>query len=377
MHLCEFTMQVEAICALKSHGHRVVLVTSGAVSVGCQRMKLAARPKDLVTKQAVAAVGQVRLMRMYDDLFSQLDQPVAQVLLSRENINRRHHYTNASNTLEGLLKMGVVPIVNENDTVAVEELRVGDNDTLSALVASLLQADWLVLLTDVDALYTADPRKDPNAKAIHVVENLDDLHADVGSASAGASAAAPAQSGQWGTGGMATKLQAARIATCAGVTTVVTKSTEPQNVLRIIKGERIGTVFMPKARPLQGKKLWIAHGLRPSGEVTLDEGASRAVLANSSLFAAGIKAVSGKFDAQSSVVIRDEHGREIAKGIVNYASSEIDQIKGLSSAKYADVLGYSGSDEVISRDNLAITAQGIVKSGSNSNLQMAAGKPTS
>ncbi|MGB7522095.1 MAG: glutamate 5-kinase, partial [Spirulinaceae cyanobacterium] len=218
---------VETLTHLHSSGERIILVSSGAVGVGCTRLGLKERPKTMATKQAVAAVGQGRLMRVYDDLFTTLQQPIAQVLLTRRDLMSRSCYVNARNTFQELLQLGVIPIVNENDTVAVEELKFGDNDTLSALVASLVEADWLFLLTDVDGLYSADPRQFPQALPISLVsaEELAQLKVEVGSSGS-----------QWGTGGMVTKLAAARIATGAGVRTVITKGSRPQQMAQILQG---------------------------------------------------------------------------------------------------------------------------------------------
>ena len=366
VHLSVLARLVELVCALMQEGHRVLLVTSGAVSIGCQRMQLRARPSSLIAKQAVAAVGQLRLMRLYDDLFSQLQQPVAQVLLSRENLSKRHHYTNALHTFTELLDMRVVPIVNENDTVAVEELRVGDNDTLSALVASLVQADFLFLLTDVPSLYTADPRKYPTtAQPIHLVTSVDALQVDVGagapSASSSSSTASSSPSGssnEWGTGGMATKLQAARIASSAGCRCcIVHTAALLEHVPRMLQGDTsVGTTFLPLARPLRGSKRFIAHGLAPQGSVLLDAGATAAVLDKKSLFAAGVRGVEGDFPAQSSVrLIEAASGAELGRGVVNYSSREIRLLQGHKSSEMAELLHYSGADEVVHRDSLSIT----------------------
>ena len=355
VHLSVLSGLVELVCSLMHDGHRVLLVTSGAVSIGCQRLSLPARPTSLVVKQAVAAVGQSRLMRIYDDLFSQLQQPIAQVLLSRENLNKRHHYTNAHNTFTQLLDMRVVPIVNENDTVAVEELRFGDNDTLSALVASLVSADCLFLLTNVDSLYSHDPRKHPTlARPIHRVDNVDTLQADVGAGEAGGSGSG---SNEWGTGGMATKLQAARIAASAGCRTCIVHCQQLHRVKAMLAGDtETGTTFLPLPRPLRASKRFIAHGLSAQGALLLDAGATRAVCDHKSLFAAGIVAVQGSFAAQSSVRLIDaERLQEIGRGVVSYASSEIGQLKGKHSNEYASILGYQGDDEIVHRDSLVIT----------------------
>lgn len=253
---------VETVCMLRQRGYQVVLVTSGAVAVGCQRLGLPGRPASLVTKQAVAAVGQGRLMRVYDDLFSAMSQPIAQVLLTRENLQRQHHhYVNTHATLRELLRLGIVPIVNENDTVAVEELKLGDNDTLSALVASLLQAKWLFLLTDVDGLYDSDPRTNPHAKIMHTVADISALDVSLG---------APGTS--IGTGGMTTKLVAARIATAAGVHTGILRSTRLEHIGAMMAGDKVGTHFLPVENPLKTQnKRFIAHGLKPEGAIILGQ----------------------------------------------------------------------------------------------------------
>lgn len=256
LHQSKICSLVEEICRLRKAGHAVILVTSGAVSVGCLRLKLDHRPESGPAKQAIAAIGQSRLMRVYDDFFSHLGQPIAQVLLSRESFGQRRHYTNAYNCFQELLKMGVVPLVNENDTVS---LRTGDNDTLAALVATLVDANWLFLLTDVDGVYTANPFRDPTATRISQVAKIDDLDVNLEG------------SGQWGTGGMYTKISAARISTSAGVTTVVCHSEDPRVISKIMDGESIGTTFLPSKSPIKGKKKWIAHGTVPGGVVMLGE----------------------------------------------------------------------------------------------------------
>ena len=350
VHLSVLARLVELICRLQREGHRLLLVTSGAVSIGCQRLSLPSRPSSLVARQAVAAVGQSRLMRIYDDLFSQLQQPIAQVLLSRENLSKRHHYLNAFNTFTALLDMGCVPIVNENDTVAVEELRVGDNDTLSALVASLVQADFLFLLTDVPALYTADPRAHPDtARAIHLVDDIDALQADVAG-----------EGGEWGTGGMATKLQAARIASSAGCRCCIVQTSELHvTVPLMLRGDTSsGTTFLPLPRPLRGHKRFIAHGLAAQGELHLDAGASAAIASHASLFAAGIVRVVGAFPAQSSVRLMEAaSGREIGRGVVNYDSREIGLVLGRHSRELPGILHYVGAEEIVHRDSLVATAR--------------------
>lgn len=337
---------VETLTELRSQGHRLVLVSSGAVGIGCARLNLTERPRKMALKQAVAAVGQGRLMRIYDDLFSNLQQAIAQILITRRELIERTSYVNAFNTFRELLDLGVIPIVNENDTIAVDELKFGDNDTLSALVASLVQADWLFLLTDVDRLYSADPRTVPDARPINLVSNQDFAQLAV---EAGASGS------QWGTGGMATKLAAARIATSSGVRTVITQGKQPQNILKILRGEQLGTQFEPQAKTDNARKRWITYGLIPMGKLYLDSGAVKAISQKGkSLLPAGIVAVEGEFVASDAVQLCDRHGQEIGRGLVNYSSEEIQQIKGQHSEKIAAILNYEGADTVVHRNNLVI-----------------------
>ena len=338
----------ETLCHLRQQGHRVILVSSGAVGVGCARLGLTERPKAIALKQAVAAVGQGRLMRIYDDLFTTLNQPIAQVLLTRSDLVQRSRYLNAYNTFRELLGLGVIPVVNENDTVAIDELKFGDNDTLSALVASLVEADWLFILTDVDKLYSADPRSVPDAQPISLVSNLKELaELQVQTTSSGS---------QWGTGGMSTKISAARIAIAAGVRTVITQGRFPHNIEKIIAGEPLGTHFQPQPEPTSARKRWIAYGLVPAGKLYLDTGAIAAIAqAGKSLLAAGIKSVSGEFDAQAAVQLCDQQGNEIARGLVNYSSDELKKIRGCHSREIFTILGYVGAETVMHRDNLVLT----------------------
>ena len=337
---------VETLSVLRSQGHRVVLVSSGAVGVGCARLNLGERPRKMALKQAVAAVGQGRLMRIYDDLFSSLQQAIAQILITRRELVERNTYVNASNTFRELLGLGVIPIVNENDTIAVDELKFGDNDTLSALVASLVRADWLFLLTDVDRMYSADPKLDPNARPINLVSHQELNQLQVDASSSGS---------QWGTGGMATKLAAARIATSTGVRTVITQGKQPQNILEILQGKDLGTQFEPQPRTDNARKRWISYGLIPMGKLYLDNGAVKAITQQgTSLLPAGIIAVEGKFSASDAVCLCDRQGVELGRGLVNYSSSEIELIKGQHSTKITAILGYDSADTVVHRNNLAI-----------------------
>lgn len=339
---------VEVISQLRQQGNRVILVSSGAVGVGCARLGLAERPRTIALKQAVAAVGQGRLMRIYDDFFTTLGQPIAQVLLTRTDLVHRSRYLNAYNTFKELLGLEVIPVVNENDTVAVDELKFGDNDTLSALVASLVEADWLFLLTDVDQLYSADPRTQPDAQPIRLVQRqqLSKLQIQAGD-----------RGSPWGTGGMATKIAAAEIATESGVRTIITEGRFPGNIPKILAGETLGTQFEPQPRPVNARKRWIAHALVPSGQLSLDPGAVRAISQlGKSLLAAGITQVEGEFQAQDAVRLCNAQGQEVARGLVNYSSKELQQIQGQRSAAISGILGYPGADTVVHRDNLVVSS---------------------
>ncbi|MBD1810134.1 glutamate 5-kinase [Microcoleus sp. FACHB-SPT15] len=339
---------VETLTQLRVSGHRIVLVTSGAVGIGCARLGLKSRPQTMALKQAVAAVGQGRLMRVYDDFFTSLSQPIAQVLLSRRDFVQRSCYVNAYATFRALLQLGVIPVVNENDTVAVEELKFGDNDTLSALVASLIEADWLFLLTDVDRLYSADPRLVPDAQPITLVnsiEQLEELQIQTGDAGS-----------QWGTGGMVTKISAARIATSAGVRTVIMEGRRPEAIEKILQGEPLGTQFEAQPRTGNARKRWIAHNLVPTGKLYLDSGAVAAIVqAGKSLLAAGITAIEGDFRSSEAVQLCDSTGTEIARGLVNYSSTELQKIRGHQSDKIPAILGYAGAETVVHRDNLVLS----------------------
>jgi glutamate 5-kinase len=349
LSLATIARLVETLSRLRQQGHPVILASSGAVGVGCARLGLTERPKTMAMKQAIAAVGQGRLMRIYDDLFTALQQPIAQVLLTRSDLVQRSRYVNAYRTFRQLLKLGVIPIVNENDTLAVDELKFGDNDTLSALVASLVEADWLFLLTDVDRLYSADPRYNPDAQPILTVdkiESLAELNVSVGD-----------RGSHWGTGGMVTKIAAARIATTAGVRTVITEGRSPENIEKVLQGEALGTQFVAHPRAFNARKRWIANGLLPAGKLYLDMGAVKAIQqAGKSLLAAGIKEIEGEFQSQDAVQICDQTGQEIARGIVNYNSIDLQKILGRRSEEIPQILGYEGADTVVHRDNLVLSS---------------------
>ena len=329
-------------------GREVVLVTSGAIATGMVRLTLAARPRSIPEKQAAAAVGQSALMWHYEQAFKRHGVPVGQVLLTAQDISDRARYLNARNTLLALLRFGVLPVVNENDTVAVEEIKVGDNDNLSALVASLIEADLLVLLTDVDGLYTSDPEKDAAAVKLDTVDAItDDIERLVWRST-----------GAGSVGGMATKLQAAQKAAAAGVPMVIASGRAQGVLARILRGETAGTYFAPKADRLGARKRWIAFAVPPQGRLTVDAGALEALTRQGrSLLPSGVTKVDGDFAAGEVVALVGEaDGRDFARGLVNFDASELRKIQGAKTREIEQRLGYKSFDEVIHRDNLVVLA---------------------
>ncbi|KAK9322364.1 Aspartate/glutamate/uridylate kinase [Lipomyces orientalis] len=442
--IANMSLIVETVVKLRREGHRVIIVSSAAIAMGLKRLDIAKRPKHLATVQAIAAVGQCRLIALWDELFRQLNQPVAQILLTRNDIADRAQYLNAANTLLELLHMGVIPIVNENDTLSVMEIKFGDNDTLSAITAGMANADYLFLMTDVDGLYTENPRTNPDAIPIEVVKDISQLTVDV--STAGSSV---------GTGGMVTKLVAAELATSAGITTIITKSSVPGNIHGIIRylrylkrqeGESNGsdksinptvpsdlsvsdpdirlsarsitplasadsvardspspprtpcrtpsppprhTRFLPQSHPMRDRLFWILHGLKSHGAVYIDTGAYKAITRTNraGLLPAGVVDVKGTFSASEAVslVVVDrktladaekevqgggeankevraavlEEGEVVGKAIVNYSSVEIARIMGLKSSEIESLLGYSDSEYIAHRDNLAFAPKHV------------------
>jgi glutamate 5-kinase len=327
-------------------GREVVLVTSGAIATGMARLTLAERPRSIPEKQAAAAVGQSALMWHYEHAFKRHGLPVGQVLLSAHDISDRARYLNARNTLLALLKFGVLPIVNENDTVAVEEIKVGDNDNLSALVASLIDADLLVVLTDVDGLYTSDPAKDPTATKLDTVDTITEEIERLVWRGTGAGSV----------GGMATKLEAAHKAAAAGVPMVIASGRKQGVLGRILKGEPTGTYFAPKADRLGARKRWIAFAVPPQGRLTVDAGALEALTRlGKSLLPSGVVKVDGDFAAGEVVaLVGDADAREFARGLANFDADELRKIQGAKTREIVQRLGYKSVDEVIHRDNLVI-----------------------
>jgi len=348
----------ETVRDLHHAGHRVVVVSSGSQGVGCKRLGLPAKPTALAQKQACAAVGQVHLMRFYDDFFSALGVPCAQVLLTQDNLGIRSQYLNARNTFEELFNYGTVPVVNENDTVAVEQLRIGDNDTLSAQVATLVQADWLFLLTDVAALYTANPSTDPSATPIHEVADIAALQVDTSTSGT-----------QWGTGGMSTKLTAGRIATAAGCHMGICLASEPQRIREMLRGERsCGTVFLPLPHAARGRRRWILS-VPVNGAVWMDSGAITAIAQRrKSLFAAGIVKVVGAFSVHDAISVCDAGGHEIGRALANYSHVDVAKVKGLSSREFEEALGYLGSPEIAHRDNICLLTRPVSRVSSSAEM---------
>jgi len=336
------------IARLHKEGLAVVVVTSGAIAAGRHRLSITKEQKEVTSKQVLAAVGQSRLMDAYERLFSWHEITIAQTLLTRADLSDRLRYLNARNTLTALLELCVIPIVNENDVVAVEEIQeivFGDNDNLSAMVANLVDADLLMLLTDTAGLYTADPNRDSKAKLIGRVEKIDaSIEALAGGSTSGR-----------GTGGMATKIQAAKLATASGVAVVIANGREPDIIIRLAKGESVGTYFKPVASRLESRKRWLLSQLS-KGKLFVDSGAAGALRKqNKSLLPAGISEVSGEFERGDAVNIFDSAtGEKIAYGISNYCSSDIAVIKGAHSDKIPELLEHEYGAEVVHRDNLVV-----------------------
>ena len=334
------------VARLRARGQQVLVVSSGAVALGRRRLSLPRRALTLPEKQAAAAAGQSALMRAWEEALEPVGLHAAQILLTRDDTEVRRRWLNARATVETLLGLGVVPVVNENDTVVTEELRYGDNDRLAARVAQMIGADLLVLLSDVDGLYTRDPRHDPSAEHLPRVARLTPkIEAMAGGADARAG---------MGTGGMATKLAAARIASAAGCATVITLGRRPQPLRAVEDGAR-ATIIEPSTTPAQAYKAWIAGSLAPAGALVVDEGAAQAVRRGKSLLAAGVRRIEGRFDKGDAVVVRDEAGHEIARGLVRYEAEDAEKICGLKSDAIEAALGYT-CGPLVHADDLALAA---------------------
>ena len=333
---------VDALAKHKNAGHEIVLVSSGAIAAGLSPLGLSARPKDLALQQAVASVGQGLLVHRYSESLGKHGITVGQVLLTAEDMSRRSHYRNAQRTFAKLLELGVIPIVNENDTVATDEIRVGDNDRLAGIVTHLINADALVLISDVEGLMTAPPG-DVNSKLISEVKSFDDISdAQIGSALI---------SGV-GTGGMRTKVQAARIATAGGVPTIVTSAI---NLNSVFDGKDVGTVFHPSKDKLSARALWLAHATDVRGSISIDQGALIAVTEKrASLLLAGIKNIKGEFEVGDAVEIVSESGKVLGRGLVNFDSTELPNLIGKNTTKLLQEFGEGYDKEVIHRDDLVL-----------------------
>ena len=334
------------LVAMQKSGIQVVLVSSGAVAEGVARLNLKTRPKQIHMQQAAAAVGQMGLVQAYESCFMRHGVHAAQILLTHEDLSDRTRYLNARSTLTTLLQMATVPVINENDTVATAELCFGDNDTLAALVANLINADVMVLLTDQSGLYSADPRQNQDAKLIETASaNDNSLKAMAGAGSI------------LGRGGMLTKVTAAKLAARSGTNTIIADGKLPDVLTRLSAGEAIGTLLQADKEPVTARKQWLAGQLSVKGKLTLDAGAT-SVLQKSgkSLLAVGIKSTSGHFNRGDVVACLDEAGNEIARGLVNYAADEVLKLQGKSSSRIEELLGYVGEAEIIHRDNMILSA---------------------
>lgn len=337
---------VRQMAALHTKGVELVLVTSGAMAAGRAQLNFPALPKDIPAKQMLAAIGQPRLMALYEQLFGLYSITVAQVLLTRADLSDRRRYLNSRNTLAALLTQRVLPIINENDTVATEEIRLGDNDNLSALVANLIEADLLALLTDQPGLFTADPRRDPQARMITEIREPEIPEA--------LWQAAGGSSSRLGTGGMLTKLQAADLARRSGATVIITQGGEAEVLTRLATGELLGTRFLPATTALEGRKRFLLAGQQSAGSLTVDNGAAQALRNGGSLLPVGVKSVAGSFERGDTVRIMDGSEREIGRGLVNYAADDLKRLCGQQSSQIESILGYAYGDEVIHRNNMVL-----------------------
>jgi glutamate 5-kinase len=338
---------VGQVARLHRQGKDVLIVSSGAIACGRHRLGAAKERKDIPFRQVLASVGQTYLMQAYDELFAWHDIVVAQTLLTKRDLADRQGYLNARNTLLALLDVRAVPIVNENDVVAVEEIegvKIGDNDNLSALVANLVDADMLVLLTDQAGLFTTDPRLHPGARLVQRVERIDEEIEQLAG-----------ERGERGVGGMTTKIQAARLATAGGSDVVIADGREKDILVRLTEGEAVGTLFPAAVDRLESRKRWMLTGLSLKGSIVVDEGAARALRQEKrSLLPAGIRRVEGPFERGDAIAICDSEGQRIACGIASYGSSDIETIHGLRSERIEEVLGYQYGAEVVHRDNLVL-----------------------
>ena len=335
---------VDQVAQLRKQGVEVVLVSSGSIAAGMQRLGWSDRPTEVHRQQAAAAVGQMGLVQAYESSFARHGLHTTQVLLTHDDLSNRKRYLNARSALSTLIELGVIAVVNENDTVVTSEIRFGDNDTLGALVANAIEADALILLTDQNGLYESDPRNNPDAPFVHEARAEDDrLIAMAGGG------------GKLGRGGMATKVRAARLAARSGAQTVIASGREQNVLLRLAAGEQLGTLLVPEKEPVAARKQWIAVHLQARGSLVLDAGAVRALVSGGkSLLPAGVVSVSGEFSRGEMVLMLDEAGAIVARGLVNYGIEDARRIIGFPSAEIVERLGFMGEPELVHRDNLVL-----------------------
>ncbi|PKN33482.1 MAG: glutamate 5-kinase [Deltaproteobacteria bacterium HGW-Deltaproteobacteria-19] len=339
---------VGEVAGLIAKGCQVVIVTSGAIASGKHRMGITTPLKSMPQKQAAAAIGQGRLMRVYSNAFGRHGVYVGQVLLTMSDLTDRKRFINVRNTLTTLMEWGVIPIINENDTVAVDEIKFGDNDSLAAMVANIVEANLLVNLTSTEGLYDRNPAKSKKAKILHLVEEItDDIQA-----------AATDETSDVGTGGMRSKVLAARRVTAFGIPYIIASGKRKDVLTGILEGEEIGTLFLPSSEHLNSRKYWIAFTLRSRGKLVLDDGAKKALLEQGkSLLPSGVVDVEGDFGVGDPVICVDQQGTLLAKGLVNFSAQDVRKIMGLKTSKIQQVLGYKDYDEVIHRDNMAVSKE--------------------
>lgn len=336
---------VREISSIHDSDYDIAIVSSGAIAAGMKKLGLKKRPIDIKLKQAAAAVGQSSLIWAYEKCFNEFNKKVAQILLTGEDFSDRKRYINSKNTIYTLFSYKIIPIINENDTVAIDEIKFGDNDNLAALVSILIEADRLIILSDVEGLYTADPKYDHSAKLINYVDEITDSIEEIAGGS----------SSLFGTGGMYSKLLAAKKATEYGVTVNIINGKKEGLLKSIIEGKTIGTTIKPKKEKISSRKMWIAYGCKTKGSIKIDDGAVKAILeGGKSLLPSGIVSVEGSFDIGDAVYCVNTNGEKIAKGLVNYSSIELEKIKGEKTKDIEKILGYKYSDEAIHRDNLVI-----------------------
>ena len=333
------------ISALRRQGLQVVVVSSGAIAAGRSELGIIGKPKTMPQKQAAAAIGQTRLMRAYEESFAPFGLKVAQILLTSEDLASRQRFLNARATLDALLGFGIIPVVNENDTVVVDEIKFGDNDNLSALVTNVAEAELLMILTDIDGFFSADPRSNPDAKLIPLVKGIT---REVERAAGGSGSTV-------GTGGMATKVSAAKKAGRNGVPTIIVPGKRDGVIVSVMAGEEIGTLFLPSGDGVNRRKHWIAYTLRPSGRVFVDDGAREVLLKKGkSLLPSGVVRVEGRFERGASVRVCGSDDKEFARGLSDYSSSEIARLAGHKSSQIEEILGYRYANVIIHRDNLVV-----------------------